>query len=137
MDGVTRENTITHLLAAHHDGNQFAYDLEMLSYDHGGLEQLAERVDAVVDGTHPRAEWLRDLVVFEGYHEHLQAAVSAALAGELRLTEQETVDPDISFSAYLRWCAAQPATPAETVRAVREGTFVLYEPPTVSSRAAP
>lgn len=133
----TRENTITHLLAAHHDGNQFAYDLEMLAYEPGGLQELSVRVDAVVSGCDPRSEWLRDLVVFEAYHEKLQSAVYAALDGDLRLSADDAVDPDVSFSAYLAWCAAQPATPRETIRALRQGTFVIYEPSGPASGPAP
>jgi hypothetical protein len=122
----SQENTIVHLLAAHHDGNQFAYDLEMLMYQPGALENLIERVDAIVSGADSRALWLRDLVVFEGYHEHLQSAARDALAGELNLSPEEASDPDISFSAYLSWCAEQPATPLATLRAIRRREFVIY-----------
>jgi hypothetical protein len=65
----------------------------------------------VVDGTDPRAAWLRDLCVYEGYHEDLLRVVEAVLArGSVRseLPEHEADDPDITLSAYLRWCAAQP-----------------------------
>jgi hypothetical protein len=68
-----------------------------------------------VEGRDPRAEWLRDLCVFEGYHELLLEHVERALRGELELPEPDRSDPDITFAAYLGWCARQPATPAETL----------------------
>ncbi|MBL9022526.1 MAG: hypothetical protein JNL21_10000 [Myxococcales bacterium] len=122
-----RERVIRHLLGAHHDENQFAYDLEMLQHDPGALEELAERVRAVTSGRDPRAAYLRDLTVFEGYHEDLELAVTRALQGDFGLTPADARDPDISFAAYLAWCARQPATPADTWRALRAGRFGLAE----------
>ena len=119
------EHVIRHLLGAHHDVDQFVYDLELLSIYPGQLEALHEAVSSVVDGRAEDAEWLRDLVVYEGYHEALQAAVERALAGDFSLRAQDPDDPDISFTAFLRWCASQPATLAETLEALRRGQFSL------------
>ncbi|MEZ4443956.1 MAG: hypothetical protein R3B72_33085 [Polyangiaceae bacterium] len=99
-----------HLICAHHDGHQFVYDFELLACDREVVEALVEEVRAVVSGEHPRAEWLRDLTVFEGYHEALLEAAERALRGELLLPEEQADDPDMSFLAYLRWCAEQPPT---------------------------
>jgi hypothetical protein len=118
------ERLFRHLLGAHHDQHQFAYDLEILAA-YGRLADLRAAVLEVIEHDTPRSRWLRDLTVFEGYHESLLAAVDCALAGDPALTEAEATDPDISFGAYLRWCARQPATPGETVRAWREGRFAL------------
>ena len=41
---------IRHLLAAHHDANQFAYDLEILRARPGALEALREEAEQVVEG---------------------------------------------------------------------------------------
>jgi hypothetical protein len=116
---------VRHLLGAHHDRTQCVYDLQLLALHPGGLGRLRERVAAVVSGADPRAEWLRDLVVHEHYHERLLAAVERVLAGAEELDPNDAADPDISFRAWLRWCAAQPPTPAETWRAWREGRFTL------------
>jgi hypothetical protein len=116
------EQVIRHLLGAHHDANQFVYDLELLSH-HGRLADLHAAVRAVVESDAARARWLRDLTVFEGYHESLLAAVERALADGPAMTDAEAADPDISFGAYLRWCARQPESPSATVRAWREGAF--------------
>lgn len=115
------ERILSHLVGAHHDRNQFAYDLELLSVYPGWLERVREAAAAVVASDGPRARWLRDLTVFEGYHEDLVDAVERAIEGRLRLDPDEADDPDISFLAYLRWCARQPATPAETFAAALRG----------------
>jgi hypothetical protein len=109
------ERVKCHLLAAHHDGNQFAYDLQMLAAHPGWLERVRDDTRRVVESNDARAEWLRDLVVFEGYHENLLSAVERALRGEYALPPEDADDPDVSFVAYLRWCARQPPTPRATL----------------------
>lgn len=118
------ERLIRHLLGAHHDGNQFVFDLEILA-GHGRLEQLQREVAEVLADDGPRTRWLRDLTVFEGYHENLAAAVERALAGGPTMTAAEAADPDLSFRAYLAWCARQPATPIATLEAWRAGRFAF------------
>jgi hypothetical protein len=115
------ERISRHLLGAHHDERQFLYDLELLRCYPGWLEEVRAAAAEVVSGKGPQAEWLRDLTVYERYHENLLEAVEKALAGQLEMSPEEADDPDISFTAYLRWCARQPRTPAETWEAVRRG----------------
>jgi hypothetical protein len=119
----SRERVIRHLLGAHHDAKQFVYDLEILEGFEGALDELVERTREVVERDTPRSRWLRDLVVHEGYHEALLRAAERAREGELGLDEAEASDPDISFRAYLDWCAHQPSTPEETLRALLEGRY--------------
>lgn len=119
------ERVIRHLLGAHHDGAQFVYDLALLSLHPGRLDELVARTRAVVEGDDPRAEWLRDLVVFEGYHERLLTMAEQAAAGELALSPELEADPDITLSGYLRWCARQPLTPEATVAAWRRGELSI------------
>lgn len=122
----TPERLIRHMLGTHHDGNQFVYDLQMLSIHPGRTEELLEQARAVVENRDPkRAAWLRDLVVYEEYHETLFEVVLRATRGSVELPPDEQRDPDISFLAYLDWCASQPTTPAETWRAWRQGNFHL------------
>ncbi len=106
---------IKHLLGTHHDGKQFAYDLELLACHRGQLEELSRQVEHVVEHDDRRSRWLRDLTVYETYHERLRDAVERALAGDFGLTPAEAASPDISFGGYLAWCAAQPSTPGETL----------------------
>jgi hypothetical protein len=129
--GSPPERVIRHLLGAHHDANQFVYDLELLSH-HGRLDELHAAVRDVVEHDTARSRWLRDLTVFEGYHESLLVAVERAIAAGPAMTSDEARDPDISFGAYLRWCARQPETPAATLRAWRDGTFAFDSPLEIS-----
>jgi hypothetical protein len=62
-------------------------------------------------------------VVFEGYHENLLRETESTLAGTLAMDPVTARDPDITFAAYLAWCAAQPSTPEETWAALRAGRY--------------
>lgn len=119
----SRERVLRHLLAAHHDRHQFVYDLQLLRVEPGALDELLLRARAVVDGSDPRAPWLRDLVVFDGYHESLVAAATRACSGDFGVPDHDAQNPDVTLAAYLDWCAAQPDTPAATLDAVRRGLF--------------
>jgi hypothetical protein len=116
---------LSHLLGAHHDQGQFAYDLEMISFRPGALEEVRREAQRVIDEDTPRSRWLQDLVVYERYHERLRDAVERAMQGDIGLTPEDRNNPDISFHAYLRWCAAQPETPEATLRAWREGRYSI------------
>ncbi len=117
------ERTTRHLLGAHHDRDEFVYDLEILGCHPGRLEELRRRVAEIVDEDTPRARWMKDLVVFEGYHERLLAALDDILENGLRVRPVYAANPDYCFAAYLRWCAAQPATPGATLRALARGEY--------------
>jgi len=108
-----------------HDRARFVAHLEQTRRIELQELEVRDEARAIVEGTHPRGEYLRDLVVYERYHENLLAAVEAFLAGELKVPPAQENDPDIVFAAYLRWCARQPTTPAETWRAFREGRFTI------------
>lgn len=123
----TRARILRHLLGAHHDGEQFLYDLALLSLHEGALEELVERARAVVRGTDPRSEWLRDLVVYERYHERLLSAAERALRDGVTLSPEAACDPDISLRGYLMWCAAQPHTPEATFAAWRRGDYTVAD----------
>jgi hypothetical protein len=110
------ERVIRHLLAAHHDGVQFAYDLELLALWPGRLAELRDAVRDVVEHDTPRARWLRDLVVFEGYHEALLEAVDAVLRGEPLLSAEQANDPDLSLRAFLDGCVTADRPSAAEAR---------------------
>lgn len=109
---------IRHLVGAYHRGDNFHYDLALLGASPGGLEALHARVLAIVEGRARDAELLRDLNVYEGYHERLLAAVEAWERGEVELSH---VNPDTTLPAFLAWCAAQPADPRATLEALWRG----------------
>ncbi len=124
--GSSAEHIVRHLLGAYHPGDNALYDLAILTVEPGSLQALRDELATVVDGTHPRAEFLRDLCVYDGYHERLLTMVDAFLAGEL--TGDDAVHPDTTLRAFMRWCAATPPHPAATWRAVRHGSFSLLPP---------
>ena len=122
--GSTPERLMTHILGTYHDGVQFAYDYQVLEAYPGAPEALMAHARAVVnDPDTRRSRWVRDLAVFDGYHERLISWLEHALEKGPELTQEESEDPDISFHAYLNWCAAQPPTPALTWQAIRHGRF--------------
>jgi len=125
----SKERIIKHLLGAHHDGNQFIFDIDLLLAHPGALEELRDRAMAIVQSDSKRSTWLRDLTIFEGYHESLLRAVEATIDKGIALSEEERWDADISLSGYLSWCAQQPSTPADTLRAVAAGTFAFDSEP--------
>lgn len=122
-----------HLLGAHHDNNQFAYDLQILACHQGELERLLAEARELVEHDTPRSRWLRDLTVYEQYHDKLLSAVERAVDGDFGLSSEEEADPDVSFLAYLSWCARQPATPQETLAAWRAGSLRLSSYPEAAS----
>ena len=131
-----KERIIRHLLGAHHDGLQFVFDLDILSAHEGALEELEARTQAIVDSQDRRSTWLRDLTVYEGYHEELLAATRATIAKGLVLSEAESNNADISLEGYLRWCAEQPPTPRATWQAMQSGNFAFDSDPTPAEARA-
>lgn len=113
-----------HLLGAHHDGHQFVYDFQLLALYPGQLDVLRREAERVAADDHARSLWLKDLTVYEQYHRNLIEAADTFAEGA-PLDAGAAADPDITFSAWLRWCVAQPETPAETFAAWRRGGFTL------------
>lgn len=116
--GSTTEHVVRHLLGAHHDRLDFHYDLQLVAHEPGVLEGLRDRLRGIVDGTAPDAAFLKDLCVYEGYHEALLDGVEAWLAGEVALDHG---DPDATLTAFLEWCARQPDGARATLRSAARG----------------
>jgi hypothetical protein len=121
------DRLIRHLLGAHHDGQQFVFDLQILSSHRGRLEELLDKAREVAASDSRRARWLKDLTVYENYHQNLVQAVERAVAAGVDLSDVDRDDPDITFSAYMQWCARQPASPGETARAWVAGKYSIQE----------
>jgi len=138
LSGLTssRRRLVRHMVGTHHDGNQFVYDLQILSGYPGALEELLAEAREVIARDDAKSRWLRDLVVYEGYHEHLLATVEAAIRDGVTLPPEEAEDPDISFVAYIDWCLRQPPTPAATWAAWRRGEWHLESTRTASGEAS-
>lgn len=110
------ERIICHLLGAYHPGDNFVYDLQALSANPGALDELRRRVAAVVDTDDARSQWLRDLTVYDGYHERLLAAVDRALAGDFSVADEANADTTVP--AFVAWCTSQPPSPVASLRAL-------------------
>lgn len=119
----TSKRIIKHLLAAHHDGAQFAYDLAILSADPNALKELHAQTVRILTAENRRTLWLKDLAVYEGYHEALLHAVECYLSGEPLLDPGAAHNPDIAFEAYIDWCLRQPMSPRDSWRALQSGVF--------------
>lgn len=118
------DRVVSHLLGAHHDGIQFLYDLQLLESVPGALDRVASSAREVLERPEAaRSRWLRDLVVYERYHEHLVEAVDAFRARSFEAPAEAFDDPDLSLTGYLAWCARQPTTPDATWAALRAGRF--------------
>lgn len=113
--GSSTDHVVRHLLGAHHDRADFVYDLEILASEPGALEALEDRLRAIVSGEAPDAAFLRDLCVYEGYHEALLSTVAAWNRGDP--PDLSGADPDATLRAFLAWCAAQPDRPLGSLRA--------------------
>jgi len=121
----TPEQIGCHLLGTHHEGAQFVYDLEILSAYPGEMERLEILTEEVVNTDSRRSRWLRDLVVYEGYHEDLLKEIKRWRSGRCPLSDEQKKDADISFCGFLSWCRQQPATPTETWRKWRSGSYTV------------
>ncbi len=119
------DDLINHLVGTHHEKGQFIFDLEILRCYPGELERLQRTVHDIIDRDDKRSRWLRDLCVYENYHEDLREAVDDAIDNGIALSDEDASDPDLTFFAYMNWCASQPATPTETIKAWRSGQFQL------------
>jgi hypothetical protein len=119
----TPEQMMSHLMGAHHDGLQFVYDLQILACYPGSLDKLYHQVLALVHQDTPRHRWLRDLTVYENYHENLLETVKRACQGDFSVPDDVANNPDVTFDAYLKWCSEQPATPEATWSAIQQGSM--------------
>jgi hypothetical protein len=119
------ERIARHLLGTHHDGVQFIYDFQLLALHPGALERLRADARAVVETDDRRSRWLRDLAVYERYHEKLLAALDDAVERGIEVPAAHVDDADVSLVAWLAWCAARPATPGEAWKAWRAGELRL------------
>lgn len=116
---------VRHLLGAYHPHDHAVYDLELLAAWPDALRRLHVELQEVVAQETPRARWLADLVIHEGYHRRLLDRVEEALRGEFGAGEAGGIPSDSTLRDFLAWCLAQPPTPRATWDAWREGRFSL------------
>lgn len=127
----TMERKHRHLVAAYHPGDNALYDLECMTCDPEALQSLREDVVHILEGQTSRARFLKDLVVYEGYHERLLVLIDRAMAGDFAPAVGKENHPDTTLRGFLRWCAKQPETPEATFQAAFRGDL-HFDPPVVN-----
>jgi hypothetical protein len=65
----TQDTIIGHVMQVVHANPK--YDFQLLESFEGGMDELERQVEAVIDGTHPRAKSIRAIVEDPTYHERL------------------------------------------------------------------
>lgn len=111
--GVSPDYKIRHLLGAYHPGDNAVYDLQFLDCFPGKLEALRHELLTLLRVDNDQSRWLKDLVIYEGYHERLLAMVEENLTGSFTVAEENANNPDTSMRAYVQWCLDQPETPMD------------------------
>mgnify|MGYP000108746731 CR=1 FL=1 len=105
--GSSTAHTVRHLLGAYHAQQEWHFDLQLIAHQPGVLEALEARLERIVTEDAADAAFLKDLCVYEGYHEELLEGVRAWRRGEAVHTLDHD-DPDATLTGFLRWCARQP-----------------------------
>lgn len=125
------ERKHSHLVGAYHPGDNALYDLECMMVEPDAVRRLREDVETIIERKTIRSEFLKDLVVYEGYHERLLQLIDRALAGDFAPAVGKENHPDTTVRGFLHWCAAQPKTPEETFAAWTRGEL-HFGPPVVN-----
>ncbi|MCA9651416.1 MAG: hypothetical protein KC501_15965 [Myxococcales bacterium] len=102
----TRDNIIGHVMQVVHANPE--YDFQLLDTFEDGMEQMEQQVQAVLDGTHPRAASIRAIVEEPDYHERLLEHIRAHRAnpGAQRLIRSNVAE---HFQAEERTFGTVPA----------------------------
>jgi hypothetical protein len=137
----TRDGIIGHLMQVVHANP--VYDLQLLAAFDDGLDELQRQIEALLDGTHPRAQSIGAIVEEADYHVRLLAFVGAwrrdpeapaplrsNVAASPAFSEMERTFG--SLTTAMRYFCRLPSTPTEAVRHLRTvKTFPAHlgEPP--------
>jgi len=104
-----RETIVGHLMQVVHLNP--VYDLQLIQMFPDGLEDLERQVQAMVDGTHPRARTIGAVVEDPGYHARLLDYVRRYRANPATpplLREEQTLRADPHFAAAEHTFATLP-----------------------------
>ena len=120
--GITVDRKIKHLVGAFHPGDNFMYDLALVDCYPGKMAELRQKVLHVLEHDNDRTRFLRDLVVYDDYHQRLLAAIDRVMAGDWSMTlAANDTNPDTSILNFAKWCLKQPQTPGESFQALLQG----------------
>ena len=138
-----RDTIIGHVMQVVHLNP--VYDLQLLEMFPDGLDELERQVQAMIDGTHPRAGTIGAIVEDPGYHARLLDYVRRYRrdpASPPPVREEQTLRADPRFAAaertfatlpgFVAYCAQLPSRPlalARRLRRVRSFPIELAAPP--------
>ncbi len=126
--GITVDRKMKHLVGAFHPEDNYIYDLALVASYPGKMEQLRRQVIEVLENDNDRTRFLKDLVVYEDYHERLLRAIDRVSSGDWSMVDPaKENNPDTSIANFAKWCLKQPKTPAETLQALLQGK-VNFDP---------
>lgn len=121
----TQDTIIGHVMQVVHANPK--YDFQLLESFDGGMDELERQVEAVLDGTHPRAESIRAIVEDPTYHERLLQHIREYKANhsvDPLLRENVANDPELreveqtfgTVPGAMRYFAKMPRTLRHGVR---------------------
>jgi hypothetical protein len=138
-----RDTIIGHVMQVVHLNP--VYDLQLLEMFPDGLDELERQVEAMIDGSHPRARTIGAIVEDPGYHARLLDYVRRYRQDPTSpppVREEQTLRADPRFVAaertfatlpgFVRYCAKlpkQPLTLARRMRQLREFPLALADAP--------
>jgi hypothetical protein len=134
-----RDTVIGHVMQVVHLNP--VYDLELLQMFPDGLDALERQLEAMLDGTHPRAGTIGAIVEDPSYHAQLLDYVRRYRADPATpplVRQEQTLRDDPRFAAaertfarlpgFLGYCARLPRSPAALVRRLRAVREFPLEP---------
>lgn len=107
--GSRRDFLVRHVVGAHHAGDDAIYDLTLLLAHDDALAELRARVVDVIAERTPHDRFLKDLCVYERYHDKLLVTLDAVEAGRHEPPDM-AVASDTSLPGFVAWCLARPPT---------------------------
>ncbi len=122
---LTPQRKMKHVMGAYHFDHTFIYDLEVIALYPGALEQLRDQCLEVLNRDTARTRWLRDLTVYEGYHENLLRCVERCLAGDFSVPDDLKDDRSVKVSYFVEDALALPQTPEATLQAILSGKLTV------------
>lgn len=113
---LTPERKMRHILGTHHPPETVIYDLQLLDCYPGALDTLRAKLVAIIEGDDFKSRWLKDLVVYEGYHESILPTVDRAIAGDFSVSLPPRPGDDFTVGSFAERCLACPPKPDGTIR---------------------
>lgn len=117
---LSPKRKMRHVLGTFHATGEMAqtviYDLQLLDCYPGALKTLGQRLEKLLKQPDARDEWIKDMAVYQGYHEDLVPVVKRCLKGDFSVnvpTQRE--GDDYTVTSFVERCLGFPPTPQATL----------------------